>query len=187
MSEEFDIMKPISLDLDIGTTMFDTPKKEDDRSKTQVSLQQPDDDKNVKADTTPVAEYKKPVRSGVDDVDYGYLTEEEAEFMNSLDERPEEQQKVPPDGPVAAPEMDNALGRALAELQELHNETQTKVVSVQDKAPVMEENDEMLSKMTVRVKGNDVNNRSAGLAIAMTVAFILFASAFIGVVFSAIS
>ncbi|MBE6902467.1 MAG: hypothetical protein E7478_08320, partial [Ruminococcaceae bacterium] len=75
MAEEFDIMKPISADLDIGMTMFDRPQVNDKKE-------------DAKEQSAPKA-YAPPADDGVYNADYGYLTAEEAEFVSDMRDEPD--------------------------------------------------------------------------------------------------
>ena len=100
MAEEFDIMKPISAELDIGTTMFDKPKAAD---AAEAACAPPEDD-------------------GVYNADFGYLTAEEAALVSDISDAPEAvgiKAGAAVCGPVsAAPSDISPLDRALAELEE---------------------------------------------------------------------
>ena len=65
MSDEFDIMKPISADLDIGGSMFDKPA-----------------DKAPSTSAPQAKPYTPPSDSGVYHAQYGYLTEVEAAVLD---------------------------------------------------------------------------------------------------------
>lgn len=71
MADEFDIMKPISSELDIGQTMFDKPSDRSAASATQGQSAAP-----------PPKPYTPPKDDGVYHAQYGYLTEEEAAVLD---------------------------------------------------------------------------------------------------------
>ena len=206
MSEEFDIMKPISPHLDIGLTMFDKPPTQEEASQKAEEVSESPifaepvsprldigttmfdkpiepvkeetvSDTSVIVEEPPPKEYRPPVRSGVNDVTYGYMTAEEASFMGSVDEELTEASPLPSDGPVAAPEMGNALDRALSELQDLRQEETVKKIPIQQTAVPEEEkekNEEWFPNMTVRVGGRPVHGMTKNIvSIIMGIIFVI--------------
>ena len=121
MAEEFDIMKPISADLDIGTTMFDEPKQGQPSVFTAAAAS-PQTDISA-AQSVPVEkQYTPPDDDGVYNADYGYLTAQEADFISDISEDNDGAGVASSSGlfgPVsaAACSSDSPLEKAIAELE----------------------------------------------------------------------
>lgn len=176
MAEEFDIMKPISADLDIGMTMFDRPQVNDKKE-------------DAKEQSAPKA-YAPPADDGVYNADYGYLTAEEAEFVSDMRDEPDGVGKVGASagtyaaGPVTAARGDSPLEKALAELEEELNDsnasaagspTNSHTISTkQAQAAVAEE--KVTNMLSVRTKQKKANATRAMAFIIIWVTIITIVS-----------
>lgn len=126
MAEEFDIMKPISADLDIGSTMFDKPQQGQKPVFSGAAASVQTSSAAVPQNTAPEKQYAPPKDDGVYNADYGYLTAQEAEFISDISEdrtpvgRASESNLF---GPVsaAACSSDSPLDRAIAELESMNS------------------------------------------------------------------
>ena len=147
MAEEFDIMKPISTDLDIGKTMFDEPDV----------LEQLSD----AAAAEPVV-FEPPEDNGVYNAAFGYLTAEEADFVAEISEEPEiESAATDIKGPVSADEPDTPLERALAELDELIEEKRAENgTSPTYTTPAIPSHTDEDSMFKVQINGRQASDRS---------------------------
>ncbi len=125
MAEEFDIMKPISADLDIGSTMFDTPKPvAQQNSTTGMSGVSADlDIGSTMFDNTqqmPPKQYTPPRDNGKYNPDYGYLTAAEAEFISDISDKPKEYSSGDDAAAAAGSDDDSTpLERAIDELNSM--------------------------------------------------------------------
>ncbi len=220
MSEEFDIMKPISLDLDIAPTMFDKPptqehKETEDINKTddepvgikpviapmasvkrtisQTSEITPLAEKPIVVNTTGAEQselrharvptvrdgQRKPEESGVGDVNFGYLTADEAKFMGKLEKDIPNESSAPSvdTGAVKSPELDNPLERALGELENINNAENRNVTETARPTGAFD-----LSSEGKRVRNADetVDNSARNLKIIIIVVFcVLFVLPFL--------
>lgn len=195
-NEEFDIMKPISPHLDIGTTMFDEPHRKSDDLYTGGNSQNTQNEKNAqpaesRQNSTPQytgsasqnTQSAAPAEEGGRaDLNYGFVTAEEAELL----ELPEETGS--PDAPQAdnravSAEAGTPLFNAIEGLEEVLREYNADIMEIRRNAgyisdepetePTPEEKkEEWLPDTTVRLNGRRVHGKKKNAVIAMLFVFL---------------
>lgn len=165
MPEEFDIMKPISTDLDIGGTMFDTGQEE-----RQVQ-------KNV---------YTPPKDDGVYHAEFGYLTREEAALL--AEDGEDERQVVTSeafDG-VGAAVGCSSTSRGSAVSNSGSQSVGAAAAVSRQSASQAEKKGDLIDRLPVRMNGKPVESRT-GKLVLIIVFIAIFAMAFLPFIFFALT
>lgn len=207
-----DIMKPTSSAIDTGVSVFDKPAENAKSIAVSPTSPQPDA-VPIKVDKPP--EVSKPVAvyttssaqtssagqalsagrassagrtppPGQVDIDYGYVTPEEAKLLEKVREEPEKSSDDGPSPslsePLRAGELQSPLERALEELNGLREETAQAEKREREAVPESVKQQEWTPDLTVEVGGKPVHGKAKNNALIAIIIFLASISVFIGFV-----
>ncbi len=206
MTTSDDIMKPVSSALDIGVSGFDKPVESAESIVLSPTSPQPDTAPTIfdkpPAVSNPVAAYttssaqsssagqtspmKRTPPPGQVDMDYGYVTPEEAKLLEKVREEPTKRSDDGPSPslsePLRAGELQSPLERALEELNDLREETTQAEKREREAVPETVKQQEWTPNLNVEVGGKPVHGKAKNNALVAIILFLASVSVFIGFV-----